>query len=317
VNRPGPMNRLFPGPCFSIATLALALGGCSSVNRVAVNKLGDALAGGGTVFAGDNDPALVRDAAPFSLKLMESILASAPGHAGLRQAAASGFTQYAYAFVQQDADVLQDTDVAAAAALRARACRLYGRGRDHGLRGLEAVHPGFGDALRRAPREAVRQCRRNDVPLLYWTAAAWASAIAAGKDQPELIAGLPAVEALIDRALELDEAYDSGAIHSFLTAYELVRPGATGDPVVRARVHYERALLLTGGAHSGPLLAYAENVCVQQQDRAQFESLANRVLAIDPDARPEWRLVNLVLQARARWLLARIDELFLPTVAGP
>lgn len=299
-----------------MAALALSLGGCASVNRVAVNKLGDALAGGGTVFASDNDPALVRDAAPFSLKLMESLLANSPDHVGLRQAAASGFTQYAYAFVQQDADVMQETDVAAATALRARACRLYVRGRDHGLYALGKLHPGFDAALRRAPRDAARQCGRGDVPLLYWTAAAWAAAIAAGKDQPDLIAGLPSVEALIDRALELDEAYDSGAIHSFLIAYELVRPGAAGDPMARARTHYERALDLTGGAHAGPLLAYAENVCVQQQDRGQFEALLQRALAINPDAKPEWRLVNLVLQARARWLLSRVDDLFLPAPAA-
>ena len=27
-------------------------------------------------------------------------------------------------------------------------------------------------------------------------------------------------------------------------------------------------------------------------------------------ARPEWRLENLLMQRRARWLLARVDELF-------
>jgi predicted anti-sigma-YlaC factor YlaD len=292
---------------------AFVLGGCSTVNRVAVNKLGDALAGGGTVYASDNDPALIRDAAPFSLKLMESLLATTPDHTGLRLAAASGFTQYAYAFVQAEAEALEDTDVAAANAGRVRACNLYLRGRDHGLRGLESIHAGFGASLRTSPREAVQRCTREDVPLLYWTAAAWASAITTGKDQPDLIADLPLIEALIDRACTLDESFDSGAIHVFLTAYELSRPGGTGDPVARARGHFERALALSGGASAGPLVTYAENVCVRRQDRAQFESLLQQALAIDPDAKPEWRLANLVLQMRARRLLARTDDLFLAT----
>ena len=34
-------------------------------------------------------------------------------------------------------------------------------------------------------------------------------------------------------------------------------------------------------------------------------------LAINPDEKPEFRLMNLVLQRRARWLLSRTDELFL------
>jgi len=306
VMNPAPLVR-----AILFGSLALWLGGCATVNRVAVNKLGDALAGGGTVFAGDNDPELIREAAPFSLKLMESILATTPHHTGLRLSAASGFTQYAYAFVQADADAREETDVAAAAALRARACRLYLRGRDHGLQGLESVHPGFTTALRQSPRQAVGACNRPDVPLLYWTAAAWASAIAVGKDRPDLIADLPLAEALIDRALVLDEAYDHGAIHAFLTAYELSRPGGTGDPVERSRAHYERAVALSGGGQAGPFLSYAENVSVRQQDRAEFERLLRRALAIDPDARPEWRLVNLIMQARARRLLAQADDLFL------
>jgi predicted anti-sigma-YlaC factor YlaD len=46
------------------------------------------------------------------------------------------------------------------------------------------------------------------------------------------------------------------------------------------------------------------------QDRAEFESLLKQAIAVDPGARPEWRLANLVMQKRARRLLARADELF-------
>src|SRR5262245_3132304 len=100
---------------------------------MAVNRLGDALAAGGTTFASDNDPDLVKAAVPFSLKLMESLLEENPRHTGLRFAAASGFAQFAYAFVQQDADELEENDLAGAEALRSRARRLYLRARDHGL----------------------------------------------------------------------------------------------------------------------------------------------------------------------------------------
>ena len=55
----------------------------------------------------------------------------------------------------------------------------------------------------------------------------------------------------------------------------------------------------------------AEAVAVQKQDRAEFQALLNRALAINPDAAPQWRLQNLVAQRRARWLLSRSTELFL------
>lgn len=292
--------------------LAWAASGCS-FHRLAVNKVGDALAGGGTVFASDDDPELVKAAAPFSLKLMESLLNESPRHRGLLFATASGFTQYAYAFVQQDADELEDKDVAAATALRTRARKLYLRARDYGLRGLEVAHAGFGKSLTNHPAAAVLVTQKKDVPLLYWTAASWAAAIANAKDNPDLIADLPKVEALMDRALALDESFNAGAIHSFLISYEPSRAGGAGDALARSRRHFDRALELSGGQLAGPLVSLAEAVSVPQHNAAEFKSLLDRALAINPDAKPEWRLENLVMQRRARWLLAREDDLFLTT----
>jgi predicted anti-sigma-YlaC factor YlaD len=303
-----------PAIAVPLGCAVLLLTGCTTLKHTAVNKLGDALAGGGTVFAADDDPELIRAAAPFSLKMMESLLAETPQHRGLLLAAASGFTQYGYAFLQQDADELDATDVAAADTLRNRARRLYLRARDYGLRGLAVKQPDFSAALRRDPRGAVRACTADDVPLLYWTAASWVAAIAIKKDNPDLIAELPQAEALLDRALALDETFDHGAIHSLLISYELARAGAGGDPVARATAHFERAVALGGGHAVAPFVTLAEAVCVQQQDRARFEALLLQALTIDAGAQPETRLVNLIMQRRARWLLARIDELFLPPV---
>jgi predicted anti-sigma-YlaC factor YlaD len=117
---------------------------------------------------------------------------------------------------------------------------------------------------------------------------------------------------MIDRALELQPDYDQGAIHSFLITFEMSRQGGVGDPAARARVHFQRAVELSRGLQAAPFVALAEAVCLKQQHRAEFESLLQRALAINPEARPESRLVNLVMQRRARWLLSRIDDLFLP-----
>src|SRR5213593_5197100 len=120
---------------------ALASGGCS-IKKFAINKLGDSLANSGTTYAADDDPELIGQALPFSLKLVEGLLAESPEHRGLLFTAASGFTEYAYVYVQQDAEMLESQDLDRAGALRARARRLYLRARDYGLRGLEAKHRG-------------------------------------------------------------------------------------------------------------------------------------------------------------------------------
>lgn len=302
-------------PVVLCATL-LATSGCS-IRRLAVNKVGDALAGGGTTFASDDDPELVKAAVPFSLKLMESLLSESPKHKGLLFATSSGFTQYGYAFVQQDADELEATDFAAAEAMRERAKRLYLRARNYGLRGLEVAHPGFTNLFAQEPIKAVAQLRKRDVPQMYWIAAAWGAAISVSKDDSSVLAGIPQMEALIDRALVLDESWDSGAIHSFLINYEMARQGGAGDPVERARRHFERALELSHGQAAGPLVTFAEAVCVETQDAKQFEELLTRALAINADAQPETRLVNLIMQRRAKWLLGRKDDLFLTVDKAP
>jgi len=298
-----------PPRVLAVLILSIATAGCS-VRRFAVNRVGDAIAGSGTTFASDDDPDLIESAVPFGLKLTESLLAESPRHRGLLLAACGNFTQYAYAFVAEDADEIEDQDLDKAMALRARARRLYLRARDYGLRGLELRHPDFSKAIRADPKAAVALTKRSDVPFLYWTAASWGLAISISKDIPDLVADQPQVEALIDRALALQEDYDFGAIHSFLITYEASRLAGVGEFPDRSRKHFQRAMGLSGGKLAGPLVALAETVSVHEQNRKEFQSLLEQALAIDVDARPEWRLNNLVTQRRARWLLKRTDQLF-------
>lgn len=285
--------------------------GCSLLRRAALNEIANTFVDSGTTFASDEDPELVKAAAPFSLKFLESLLAETPEHPGLLVAATRGFTQYAFGFVQQEADEREAQDLAAAEVLRTRAKRLYLRARQYGLRGLEVSHAGFSTAVLVNPRATVSATTKADVPLLYWTGVAWGAAISLSKDNPDLVAQLPAMEALIDRALELDDSYGRGAIHGFLITYEMSRQGRPGDPAARARAHFERAMTLSEGKDAAPLVALAEAVAIQQQDVKAFESLLNRALAIDPDAHTDTRLQNLIMQRRARWLLSRKTELFL------
>lgn len=306
-------NRLQAPACATLLAALMALSfdtGCS-VRRFAMKKVADALANSGTTFASDDDPILVRDAVPFSLKLMESLLAENPRHRGLLLAASRGFTQYAYAFVQEESEERAEGDLAAANELRSRARRLYLRARNYGLRGLEVRHRGFGEALRSDPKAAVAAVTSPaEVPLLYWTAASWGAAIAQSKDNPDLVADQLIVEALIDRALALDETFEAGAIHSFLVNYESSRQPPGKDAAERSRRHFERAIELSQGNLASPYVALAEANSVAAQNRAEFEELLHKALAVDADARPEWRLENLVMQRRARWLLGRVSQLF-------
>jgi predicted anti-sigma-YlaC factor YlaD len=289
----------------ALLALVAAAPGCS-VRQMAASSIGDALAGGGDAYAADDDIDLIGAATPFGLKTIESLLGTVPEHRGLLLAAARGFTQYGYVWVQMPAEEMEEHDVRAAYAQYARARRLYLRARDYGLRGLGLSR----EAMRADPAAALSRATREDVPLLYWTALAWGAAISLSKDDPAIIAGLPAVDALVRRAAELDIDWDSGALRSFLIGYELNRPNAAPDAITRARRHFERAVELSAGQQAGPYVSLAESVAVARRDRREYEALLNQALAVNPDQRPEWRLANLVMQRRARWLLARAETQF-------
>lgn len=290
--------------------LAPAFVGCS-IQKYAIDKVGDTLASGGTVYESDEDLELVGDALPFSLKLVESLLVETPRHRGLLRTACKGFTTYSYVYVHNEADILAEHDLAEARRLRVRAQKLYLRAHRYGLRALEVDYPGIGRELFSDPSAAT--ARIDDpgyVSTIYWSAASLGLAIAVSKSDATLLARLPEVEALLNRAIELDPDWKAGALPEFRLVLSAARPGGY-DEAMAVR-DFETALTLSEGKRAGLYVAYAEAVSIPNQDREEFRRLLQRALAIDPDHTVETRLANLVAQRRARWLIERTDDLILP-----
>ena len=288
-----------------LVALTPLLNGCF-LKSMAVDSIADSLAGTGDTFSSDNDPQLVGDAVPFSLKLMESVLSATPRHLGLLTALTKSFTEYGYAYVQSNAEYIEDEDYPKAKEMKIRAKKLYVRARDYGLRGLEARQNNFRQLVNKDPKAAVAKMKKEDVELLYWTGVSWMAAISLGKSDPELLADRPQAEALIYRAEELDPDFGEGDIQDFLITYEASRPGGS---LKKAKEHFKRALELNKGMSASTYLNYAENVDEAEKNKEEFQEMLDKALAIDVDQKPAFRLVNLIMQKRARWLLSRMDKM--------
>ena len=276
-----------------------------------MNTLANSLSGGGSsVYMSDDDPTLVGEALPFSLKLMETVLEETPEHHALLVATGSGFVMYAHAYVLHPARLMESTDLRAARRERARAKALFLRGRGYAGRALEVRHPGILPELLRNPDTAVQELDEDDLPAMYWFAAAHGSAVSTDKSDMDLVADFPVVPALLNRARELDETWNEGALHELLIVVATSQAEGPGGGGEQAERHFERAMELNGSRSVGPIVTLAETVCVQRQDRERFTALLNQALAFDVDSVPEKRLANLLAQEHAAWLLSRVEDLF-------
>ncbi|UCG75684.1 MAG: TRAP transporter TatT component family protein [Gemmatimonadota bacterium] len=290
--------------------LVLSLSGCGVVNKMAANSITGLMEATTEVWSSGDDPEFVCESIPFALSTVEGLLAKQPESQRLLFSATQGFTQYAYVCVETGAILLEEEDYERSREQYDRALGLYLRAKGYGLRALELRHAGLEQGLLLDPDSAVAVMTLEDVPLLYWTAAAWGSAISRGKDRPDLIADLPAVIAMMERVLDLEEDFGEGAIHEVFVMLRGLPRSMGGSPEA-ARAHFERALELNGGRQAGTYATYATSVMLPEQDREVFERLMLQALAIDPDAEPSRRLQNLVAQRRARHMLDHVEDYFL------
>jgi predicted anti-sigma-YlaC factor YlaD len=309
------MRRLFLPTGLGIfwACVLLLGSGCGPLRRDAIRDVVGVFSdpSGSSVFAQDDDPELIREALPFALKTYEALLSANPKDRDLYLTTADAFVKYANAFVHAEADRLKELDFSRAQHLRQRATKLYLRGRGYALAGLTLDYPDFEKTLRQDTQQMLQALPTKDVALLFAAAAGWAGAISTNVSNMSLVAELPMVEAMMRRALELDEDFDRGAIHEFFVIYEGSRSEAMGGSAQRALEHFDRVVTLTQGEKASPYVALASSVAVRKQDYKMFKELLNKALAIDPDAVPEWRLANTLAQEKARWLLDHSSELFL------
>ena len=296
--------RLALGLCAAL----LASQGCA-LKRAGFERMAGAITSTATAFATDNDPEFVRAGAPSTLKMVEMLLDQEPNHPALLLTACSGFTQYAYAFMQVDAELVEGTSREQALELRSRAGLMYDRARDYCLRRLDVARPGLRAALLAGKTDALASTTVEDVPALYWTAAAWGGSVAVSANPLFRMGDLPVIRAVLRRALDLQPSWERGAIHEAMIALEGLPAIAGGSPE-RARGHFDQAVKLSEGQSAFAYVTMATSVAQPARDRAEFERLLKGALAIDVNRQPALRLANLIAQKRAKRLLSRSAQLF-------
>ncbi len=155
---------------------------------------------------------------------------------------------------------------------------------------------------------AVRALGENDVPCMYWTASAlgkW------GKTQglATLLKHKGTVYAYVTRVTELKPTFFYSAPDRYWGAYYSALPGFAGQDLDKSLAHFD-ASIAASPEYLGTKVLKASYWAYKAQDKDTFASLLGEVLAFDIESEPKIRAENMAEQAKARELLAQMDDLF-------
>lgn len=283
---------------FALASLlSLIFLGC--VQRFAIRTVGGIINEYGfATLNEESDLDLAEKSIASNLKLIEILAKGDPDNKELLLVLSMGYSSYALGFVEDDS-----ID---------RARTFYLRGKEYGLKILQE-NKQFAKALNgniESFREALQTFSKNDIPTIFWTATGWGSYINLTLREPEALADLPKVEAMMRFVEEQDSSYYYGGVHLFLGTIYGSRPKLLGGDLETSKRHFEECLKINNGKFLLTYVYYARSYAVQAQDQTLFDELLSKVENTSLDVLPESRLPNAIAKKKAKLLRAKMNELF-------
>ena len=244
-----------------------------------------------------SDLRLVREGMPAYLMLMDGMVEGWPDNERLLLAAAQAYSSYATAFVGADDPGFRDV--------------LLLRAKTYALQALEqrGISAPLTSPFAEFERQ-VGQTTRSDVPYVFWAASCWGNWIAAHANSIAAVAELPRVEALMRRALSLDETYYYGGPHIFMGILYASRPQVAGGSLELSRQHFLKAIEIGQGKFLMAYVYYADSYARKALDQELFVSVLNKVRETPADTVPELTLLNTVARNKAEVLLGKTEEYF-------
>ncbi|MBI3195175.1 MAG: hypothetical protein HYZ34_12035, partial [Ignavibacteriae bacterium] len=278
---------------YYILLLSLLFVGC--IQQIAISSIGGIMDNGFDVLNREEDLDIAEKSIASNLKLLEAVMESDKENEHFQLLASMGYSSYALAFAED--------------ATPERAKLFYLRGRDYGLKIL-IQNKTFAHALDTDITEftsALNTFSKDDVPAVFWTAIGWGGYIYLSLTNPDAIADVPKVEAMMQFVKEKQPEFYQGGAYFFLGTLYGSTPAALGGKPERAKAQFDEALKINNGKFLMTYVYMAKTYAVQSQNKELFESCLTTVDTTSLDVLPELRLSNAVAKKKAILLRERID----------
>jgi tetratricopeptide (TPR) repeat protein len=269
-----------------------------SIQKIAVRSFSGIMDYGIQSILEESDLRIAEISLASNLKLIETLIKADPENEKLLTMAAMGYGSYALGFLE---DTLPD-----------RASNLYNRGKEYGLRVLRK-NSDFSVAEKGDLDDFVKSLNnfsKDDVPALFWASYNWGSLINLNVNDMEIMADLPKVNALMQRALDLDDKYYFGGAYLYFASMYSKIPAMLGGKPQKSKEYFERAIKISDGKFLMAYVYYAKMYAVTIQDKELYISLLNKVLEAPMNILPDHILPNVIAKQKAKVLLENIDKYF-------
>ena len=186
----------------------------------------------------------------------------------------------------------------------------YQKGLDWATRSLKISAPEFTKAMSAGKKhaEAITLAPKESVPAMYWYATnlgKWA----ASKGFATRLRYKDDIKATMTHVKSLDEMFFYAAPWRYFGSFEAVTAGLAGGSLEKSEENYKKAVELAPN-YLGTKVLWADFLCTKKQDKVMFKKLLDEVIAADAKIDPAIEPENTIEQAKAKKLLAEIEEKF-------
>ena len=296
-----------------ISLILLISTGCSSYLQ---NQLTDSLSEklisrSSNVFQGEEDPILLGDSLPFMIKMLEVLVESSPENINLKATTVQTMMGYGKAWLEYEANLIEEDHYDQSEQLKYRAKRLYLRAKNLGIKGIKQKYSDFFNILKNTPDKALLNFQKEDVPLLTGTGLAWILWISHSTQSPIALSEIPDAMALLNRAFELSPEYNNGQLYEFFIRYYTEQGLDIPDNKNKVTQLWEDLQNISKGRLCSPYLTWATSVSIKTQNQEEFKRMLNKALAVDFEKYPELRLSNELCRRETKLYLKKAEDLFL------
>lgn len=244
----------------------------------------------------NDDLQLVEDGAPAYLLMIDSLISKDPDNKKTLATAALLYSAYADVYVK---------DEDRARKMSAKALQYAGKS--------VCLSKQNACGLKRMTYDAFQKTlllfEKDDLYALFAFGQSWGTWIMANQSDPDAIADLSRIEAIMERVIELDETFKQGAPFIYLGTLRSFLPPALGGRPDEGKAYFETAVRMSNGKNLSAKLAYAKFYARNIFDRELHDRLLNEVISADPYVDGH-TLINIWTQKQAKQLLDEADDFF-------